>query len=90
MTDNLLTRVNALKLKGVAAHWDECNGYQMEIAHIVRWEEEERSKRSLARRLMAAHLGRFKPLAEFDWQWPTKCDRGSIESLMQLSFIPAH
>lgn len=87
MNDNLLARVHALKLNGIATHWDECKGYQMEIAQIVRWEEEERSQRSLARRLSAAHLGRFKPLSEFNWQWPTTCDRQSIEQLMQLSFM---
>ena len=87
MIDNLLARVNALKLKGIATHWDECTNYKPEIAQLVRWEEDERASRSLARRLTAAHLGRFKPLSEFNWQWPTKCDRQSIEPLMQLSFM---
>ncbi|WP_216644559.1 ATP-binding protein [Candidatus Thiodictyon syntrophicum] len=34
-----------------------------------------------------AHLGRFKPLADFDWQWPTHCDRPAIDDLMGLRFL---
>ncbi len=86
MTDHLLARVKALKLHGVAAHWNELN-YKDDIAQLVIWEEEERARRSLNRRLTSAHLGRFKPLSEFDWNWPKKCDRKAIENLMQLSFL---
>ena len=86
MIDHLLARVKALKLHGVAAHWDELD-YKDDIAQLVIWEEEERTGRSLKRRLTSAHLGRFKPLNEFDWGWPTKCDRKTIENLMQLSFL---
>jgi len=86
MTDHLLTRVKALKLHGVAAHWNELT-YKEEVAQLVIWEEEERASRSLNRRLTSAHLGRFKPLSEFDWSWPKKCDRNVIENLMQLDFL---
>src|SRR5450432_3264042 len=57
------------------------------LAQIIDIEERERSQRSLKRRLDAARLGRFKPLADFDWTWPTKCDRGMIEELFSLAFI---
>ena len=86
MTDYLLARVKALKLHGVAAHWSELD-HKDDIAQLVMWEEEERAGRSLNRRLTSAHLGRFKPLSEFDWSWPAKCDRKAIENLMQLSFL---
>lgn len=32
-------------------------------------------------------IGRFKPLTNFDWDWPKKCDRMAIEELMELDFI---
>jgi DNA replication protein DnaC len=32
-------------------------------------------------------LGRFKPLTEFDWQWPSKIDQTAVQRLMQLDFI---
>ncbi|MEI7607378.1 MAG: IS21-like element helper ATPase IstB [Rhodospirillaceae bacterium] len=51
------------------------------------WEEEERGRRSLERRLSDAHIGRFKPLCDFDWAWPKRCDRAAVEALMTLDFI---
>lgn len=35
-----------------------------------------------------AHLGKFKPLVDFDWDWPTQCDRGAVSDTLQLEFIP--
>ena len=49
------------------------------LEELVRQELSERERRSLERRLRAAHLGRFKPIDEFDWDWPTKIDRGVID-----------
>ena len=47
----------------------------------------ERALRSLERRVRSAHIGRFKPLADFDWDWPTHCDRAAVQELMMLSFM---
>ena len=44
-------------------------------------------RRSLERRLKDAHIGRFKPLCDFDWTWPKRCDRAAIEALMALDFL---
>ncbi len=49
------------------------------LEELVRQELSERERRSLERRLRAAHLGRFKPIDEFDWDWPTKIDRAVID-----------
>jgi DNA replication protein DnaC len=84
--DLLFTRVTALKLHGLIAHWDEIEHKEI-LEKIVTWEESERAQRSLDRRLASASLERFKPLSEFDWNWPTKCDRGTIEKLMHLDFL---
>jgi len=54
---------------------------------LLDWEEQERARRSLERRLRAAHIGRFKPICEFDWAWPKRCDRAAIEALMSLDFL---
>ena len=51
-------------------------------------EDAERARRSLQRRLDAARLGTFKPVADFDWTWPTKCDRPLVDELFTLAFIP--
>jgi DNA replication protein DnaC len=57
------------------------------FARVIEIEEAERTCRSLKRRLDDARLGAFKPVADFDWAWPTKCDRSLIEELFSLAFI---
>jgi DNA replication protein DnaC len=84
--NNLLQRAKALKLYGLIAHWEEVEQSPW-VESLIQWEEEERSQRSLERRLSGARLGRFKPMHEFDWQWPKKCDREAIEEWMRLTFI---
>ena len=84
--DPLLVRAKALKLYGLLAHWQEVAAADW-IAPLIGWEEQERARRSLERRLGNAHLGHFRPLADFDWHWPTRCDREAVEELMGLAFL---
>jgi DNA replication protein DnaC len=84
--DALQLRAQALHLHGLLAHWPEVATADW-IAPLLAWEEQERSRRSLERRLGAAHIGRFKPLCDFDWTWPARCDRAAIEQLMSLEFL---
>jgi len=86
MDDPLLARAKALKLYGMLAHWEEIEETGW-ITPLIQWEEEERARRSLERRLGNAHLGRFRPLADFNWDWPKRCDREAIEELMGLAFL---
>jgi DNA replication protein DnaC len=79
-------RAKALKLHGLLAHWEDIATTPW-VAPLIAWEEDERARRGLERRLSNAHLGRFKPLADFDWHWPTQCDRSAIEDLMGLRFL---
>jgi len=84
--DPLLARAKALKLYGLLAHWDEVAGSTW-LEPLIQWEEEERAQRSLERRLGNAHLGRFRPLVDFNWDWPKRCDREAVEELMGLAFV---
>ena len=84
--ETLMARAKALKLHGLLAHWEEIAAAPW-VAPLLTWEEDERARRGLERRLGNAHLGRFKPLADFDWQWPTQCDRAAIDDLMGLRFL---
>ena len=86
MNDTLIDRARALRLHGLVAHWEEAGGRDWP-AELIAWEEEERRSRSLKRRLAEARLGRFKPLADFDWDWPRRCDRMAVEDLMSLDFL---
>ena len=57
------------------------------FTRVLEIEEAERARRSLKRRLDHTRLGAFKPIADFDWAWPTKCDRSLVEELFSLAFI---
>lgn len=59
------------------------------LEHIVENEQRERAKRSLERRVGRSRLGHFKPLADFDWAWPTRIDREAVEATMRLDFLAA-
>jgi len=85
-TDILFQRAKSLKLIGLIAHWDEVRDLDW-VVPLLQWEEDERSKSGLATRLKSSRVGRFKPLANFDWNWPKKIDRQAIEELMNLSFM---
>ncbi len=57
------------------------------MEELARREHEERAQRSLKRRLRLAKIGRFKPMDDFDWNWPTRIDREVIERAFTLDFI---
>jgi DNA replication protein DnaC len=83
---DLHARAKALALHGVIAHWQDASAAGW-VDTLVDWEERERARRSLERRLTDAHIGRFKPLCDFDWTWPKRCDQAAIEGLMSLEFL---
>jgi DNA replication protein DnaC len=84
----LKRRAAALKLHGLVAHWDELPEAELPwVQRLIGWEALERKRRGLERRLSAAHIGRFKPLADFDWEWPTQCDKAAVCAFMTLRFI---
>jgi len=88
MSDELNRRVKDLGLHGLMAHFDELDAQALGwLAQLLDWEETERRRRSLERRLKSARLGAFKPLCDFDWSWPEQIDRSAIESLMKLGFV---
>lgn len=57
------------------------------LEEIARSEIQDLARRSLERRLAQAHLGRFKPMADFEWNWPKKIDRALIERAFTLNFL---
>ena len=57
------------------------------LEHIVAAELEEKQRRSVESRLKRARLGRFKPLADWDWDWPTALDRTALERILTLDFL---
>jgi len=57
------------------------------VEEIARLEQVEKTQRSLQSRLQRARIGRFKPIADFDWNWPKKIERDLIERALTLDFI---
>jgi DNA replication protein DnaC len=58
------------------------------LEYLVDLEEKDRVRRSLERRLTDSHLGRFKPMADFDYGWPTKIERDIVERSLTVDFLP--
>jgi DNA replication protein DnaC len=84
--DELRARLRQLGLYGLLARSADIASKPW-IDELLQIEEEERQRRSLARRLHHAHIGAFKPIADFDWTWPRKIDRQGIEELFGLGFL---
>ena len=57
------------------------------LEELVRAEAQDRARRSLERRLSRARLGRFKPMADFEWDWPKTLDREAVERVLALGFL---
>jgi DNA replication protein DnaC len=92
---DLAERVRALGLSVTAATLDDLVataskkrwGPRQLLEHIANVEEKDRARRGLERRMARSRLERFKPMADFDWNWPKKIDRSLIESAVRGDFI---
>jgi DNA replication protein DnaC len=60
------------------------------LEHLCACEQQERGRRSLERRVSRSRLGRFKPVADFDWSWPKRIDRDAVEAALRLDFLKDH
>lgn len=79
-------RARRLGLYGLLAHWDEVREQEW-LPRLLEIEDAERRRRSLERRIRSARIGAFKAMADFDWEWPKKIHRPTIEELFTLQFI---
>jgi DNA replication protein DnaC len=91
----LADQLVALGLRYSASHLDDvvalatkrrCSATQL-LEHLVESEHQERTRRRLERRLARSRLGRFTPMSDFDWAWPTRIDRAAIEAVLRLEFL---
>ena len=82
--EDLGQRARALGLYGLWARLDEVKDEPW-LETLLGIEEQERGRRSLERRLRNARLGRFKPMADFDWAWPKKIDRELVEEIFRAA-----
>ncbi len=98
MSVELSKHLAALGLHYVAEHLDDVVALGTKnrwgtiemLTHVAEQEAKGRAKRSLDRRLARSKLGRFTPMADFDWGWPTRIDREAVEDALKLDFLAAH
>lgn len=57
------------------------------LEQMTDMETEDRSRRSLERRLGLSGIKRFKRMADFEWNWPKKIERDVIERALTLDFL---
>ena len=85
-SDALAGQLKQLRLYGCLARVDEIRGEPW-LEKVMAIERDERMRRSLVHRSHLAGVGTFKPVCDFDWAWPKRCDRAAIEALMTLEFL---
>jgi DNA replication protein DnaC len=82
----MMERAKKLGLHGLCVHWEQADGKPW-VESLLAWEEKERSRRSLERRIRRSKLGVFTPMSDFDWTWPKKIERELVEELLGLGFL---
>jgi DNA replication protein DnaC len=85
MSKALKERVKNLGLKSVVANWQMYEGRDW-LVELVEHEEKERERCSLEKRKRDAKIGQFKPMSDFDWEWPEEIDRVQVEELFSFKF----
>lgn len=91
----LTDQLAALGLRATAAQLDDVVALATKrrwsplqlLEHLAATEQQERTRRSLERRLAASRIGRFTPMADFDWAWPTRIDRAAVDAALRLDFL---
>jgi DNA replication protein DnaC len=92
---SLTTQLGQIGLRAVPAQLDDFlsratkarwSPHQI-LEQIAQAELAERSRRSLQRRLRLSGIKSFKPMADFDWSWPSKIEREVIGRALTLDFL---
>src|SRR5439155_552011 len=92
---DLVNALTTLGLRHTAAHLDDVVALATKrrwsttqlLEHLAESEQQERTRRSLERRLLRSRLGRFTPMSNFDWAWPKRIDRPTVEATLRLDFL---
>jgi DNA replication protein DnaC len=95
MTPALADQLKAIGLRHTGSTLDDLVAHATKkrwspvqlLEHVAAIEVEDRAKKSLERRLARGRIGRFKPIADFDWNWPKRIDRPAVEAALRLEFL---
>jgi DNA replication protein DnaC len=59
----------------------------VQLERLVQAELEARLRQRVERRLRDARLGRFKPMADWEWAWPKAIHRPTAERVLTLDLL---
>jgi DNA replication protein DnaC len=59
----------------------------VQLERLVQAELEARLRHRVERRLRDARLGRFKPMVDWEWDWPKTIRRPTVERVLSLDFL---
>ena len=57
------------------------------LEHLAKAELDARLRDRVERRLRDARLGRFKPIADWEWDWPRQIHRPTVDRVLALDFL---
>ena len=77
------TELNDLVAQATQKRWSPV----ILLEHLVRAELDARTRQRVERRLKDARLGRFKPMADWEWAWPKQIHRPTVERVLTLDFL---
>ena len=77
------TELNDFVARATQKRWSPV----VQLERLVQAELEARLHQRVERRLKDARLGRFKPMADFEWAWPTHIHRPTVERVLTLDFL---
>jgi DNA replication protein DnaC len=95
MTINLAEQLAAIGLRYSAENLDDIIAMTTKkrwsparmLEYVAEVESKDRMQRSFERRLKRSQIGRFKPMADFDWSWPEEIDRNKVKAALSLDFM---
>jgi DNA replication protein DnaC len=77
------TELNDLVARATQKRWSPV----VLLEHLAKAELEARMRHRVERRLRDARLGRFKPMADWEWDWPKQIHRPTVERVFTLDFL---
>jgi len=77
------TELNDLVARATQKRWSPV----VLLERLAQAELDARLRHRVERRLRDARLGRFKPLADWEWDWPKSIHRPTVERVLSLDFL---
>src|SRR5262249_30621930 len=76
------TELNAFSAAATQKRWSPV----VQLERLAPAELEARLQQRVERRLRDARLGRFKAMADFEWEWPKVIHRPTVDRVLSLDF----